>query len=1134
VTPVSAPSVSLSSAAANASGVTYAVGFTTSSSGGLVANQGTVTVSASASGTTFRHSQSANVLDVTTGQSVGNWYPVSGSTDGSSMTYQVTADVPAGHRIRMSIAVVTNPGASTGNTITVSTSSDSATPTGAYAITTVNPVSAPSVSLSSAAANASGVTYALGFTTSSSGGLVANQGTVTVSASASGTTFRHNQYASVLDVTTGQSLGGWYPVSGSTDGNSMTYQVGNDVPAGHRIRMSIPVVTNPGASTGNTISVSTSSDSGTATAPYTIGAAKAPSGGAVQLSNTAASASNVTYSVDFTTSATGGLVANQGAISISAPSGTGFPNNYISVFDVTTGQDLGTTGYPNASGSALTWKVGQDVPAGHEIRLTITGVTNPSAATYQLAIQTSSDSVSASSRYYTVGSQQAVSSPTVALSNSSPSATNVTYTIGLRASASGALTAGFGTITADAPAGTVFTSGAVAVNDLTAGGSVNTNNTTLSNGGATATWTVGGGVPAGHLIQITATGVTNPSATGTYQLDLVSSSDTLTAQTPSYSIGSVAAPTVTSVAPTEGPSVGGTPVTINGTGFTGASRVNFGQTVVSSGFTVNGAGTQITVNSPAGSAGTVDVTVTAPGGISQMNVNDRFTYDSAPTVTGVSPSAGPTAGGTSVTITGTGFTSGATVQFGPNAATNVVFNSATSISAKAPASTAAGIVDVTVTTLGGQSQTGAGDNFTYADPPTVSSIAPSQGSSAGGTTVTITGTNFTNGSTVNFGSTAASLVSVNSTTQMTATSPVGAPGAVDVTVTTVGGTSATGAADRFTYNAPPPQSIPPSASTQAPSHVSPTKADLSGQVNPRGLATTAHFEYGLDAKYRHAAADLRAADSGVVYNQSTPDQSIGSDTSSHPVFAAIDGLVPNALYHVRLVATNPAGTTYGPDQTFMTAPDAAPPPPPVLGKTENVKPVSGVVFIKPPPGKTLYAGDPPARAPDKGQGFLPLTEARQIPVGSQVDSRLGSLQLVAATAQKRQTQAIVLAGGLFSLLQERSGKDKGLTTFNLLEDVFAGGPSYKGCAHAAADSPLAQAAVSKRVLQTLHARDKHGRFRTRGRYSAATVRGTDWDTIDRCDGTLTVVHRGTVLVTDFRRNVTIPVTAGKSYLAKAR
>jgi hypothetical protein len=60
-----------------------------------------------------------------------------------------------------------------------------------------------------------------------------------------------------------------------------------------------------------------------------------------------------------------------------------------------------------------------------------------------------------------------------------------------------------------------------------------------------------------------------------------------------------------------------------------------------------------------------------------------------------------------------------------------------------------------------------------------------------------------------------------------------------------------------------------------------------------------------------------------------------------------------------------------------------------------------------------------------------------------------------------------------------------------------------------------------------------GRFRTRGRYSAATVRGTIWDTIDRCDGTLTKVTRGVVVVRDLRKRRNITVRAGKSYLARA-
>jgi len=60
-----------------------------------------------------------------------------------------------------------------------------------------------------------------------------------------------------------------------------------------------------------------------------------------------------------------------------------------------------------------------------------------------------------------------------------------------------------------------------------------------------------------------------------------------------------------------------------------------------------------------------------------------------------------------------------------------------------------------------------------------------------------------------------------------------------------------------------------------------------------------------------------------------------------------------------------------------------------------------------------------------------------------------------------------------------------------------------------------------------------GRFSTRGRYSAATVRGTIWTVADRCDGTLTTVKRGRVAVRDLRRRRTIVLKAGKRYLARA-
>ena len=83
-------------------------------------------------------------------------------------------------------------------------------------------------------------------------------------------------------------------------------------------------------------------------------------------------------------------------------------------------------------------------------------------------------------------------------------------------------------------------------------------------------------------------------------------------------------------------------------------------------------------------------------------------------------------------------------------------------------------------------------------PPTVASVNPNTGPTSGGTSITITGTNFSGATAVRFGSNAAASFTVNSATQITATSPAGI-GTVDVTVTTAGGTSATSTADQFTY-----------------------------------------------------------------------------------------------------------------------------------------------------------------------------------------------------------------------------------------------------------------------------------------------------------------------------------------------
>ncbi len=322
-------------------------------------------------------------------------------------------------------------------------------------------------------------------------------------------------------------------------------------------------------------------------------------------------------------------------------------------------------------------------------------------------------------------------------------------------------------------------------------------------------------------------------------------------------------------------------------------------------------------------------------------------------------------------------------------------------------------------------------------------------------------------------------------------------------------------------------STPQGATLSAPPTVTSTAASFSGLVNPNGSPTTAYFQYGLDARYSTVGA------SGPVYDQSAPEQpeSVGADFANHSVSASVSGLVPNALYHVRLVATNKSGTTFGPDQTFMTKQDP-PPRPPTLGKTFDVKPVSGLVLIKLPGGKAadLTAG----AALTKGQGFIPLTEARQLPTGTQVDSRTGTLQLVAASTRHGKTQTGTFGGAIFAIAQARTGLLKGLTTLSLLEGAFTGAPSYASCPKAESDDATARTAkASPKVLQTLKASDNHGSFRTTGRYSSASVLGTVWTITDRCDGTLTRVQRGTVIVTDFANRNTITLHAGQSFLARA-
>ncbi len=345
-----------------------------------------------------------------------------------------------------------------------------------------------------------------------------------------------------------------------------------------------------------------------------------------------------------------------------------------------------------------------------------------------------------------------------------------------------------------------------------------------------------------------------------------------------------------------------------------------------------------------------------------------------------------------------------------------------------------------------------------------------------------------------------------------------------VAIKDVGGATATATSTATVAN--PPSAPPTLLTTAPPTVISTTSAAFTATVNPHGLATSVHFEYGPVLGGAKPAA--------ITYGSVTPGQSVGSDFANHTVTATVTGLLPNVTYHVRAVATNSAGTVLGADQVLDTPADP-PPPPPVLGKSVNVTPVSGVVYIELPPGATLAAVSPfssgslGARAfaaLAKGRRFIPLTEARQIPVGSVLETTGGVARIATATSKPKEQQFGNFGAGIFKLLQGR--KQKGLTDLDIVDNRSAG----QVCATVGKGRGKALAAkLSSKVLGRVNA-SAHGHFDVRGQYSAATVRGTVWSVANRCEGTLTHVTRGVVSVRDFRRRKTITLFTGQSYLAR--
>ena len=243
----------------------------------------------------------------------------------------------------------------------------------------------------------------------------------------------------------------------------------------------------------------------------------------------------------------------------------------------------------------------------------------------------------------------------------------------------------------------------------------------------------------------------------------------------------------------------GSSITVLGSNFNSGTTLSFGSIPATS--VVINSSTSLTATIPAG-CGSVNVTASNSAGTSNSLV---FTYQSsAPSVTGLSQTSGPSTGGEQVGISGTNMTACTGVMVGTIPVTSFVVTSPTSLSVIMPAMTL-GTYDITLESGSGVSSViTSADRFTVVTPPPViTGISAATGPITGGTSVVVSGSWLAGATGVTFGGTAASFV-VNSNGTITCTSPaVGVTslsGPVDIIVTTPFGSSAPVNADQFSYS----------------------------------------------------------------------------------------------------------------------------------------------------------------------------------------------------------------------------------------------------------------------------------------------------------------------------------------------
>ena len=285
--------------------------------------------------------------------------------------------------------------------------------------------------------------------------------------------------------------------------------------------------------------------------------------------------------------------------------------------------------------------------------------------------------------------------------------------------------------------------------------------------------------------------------------------------------------------------------------------------------------------------------------------------------------------------------------------------------------------------------------------------------------------------------------------------------------------------------------------------VTPTTAQVTALVQPPGDVGSYHLEWGTDD----------------TYGTSSDPIALGVDTGPTTVGGTLTGLLPATTYFVRVVVTGAGDPIVSPGVGFTTSPDPNPPrPPDPDAKGAQLEPAE-TVETQPPDPAAAEQGEAVVVGPESGEVTVKQA-GTPVPVGSVVDTTAGTVRLISQTADNT-TQDVVLRGGKFEIRQAKDGS--GITEFVLK------GEDFSACGRA-----QSAATEKRKPRRSLWAKDRGGKFRTRGLNSVATVRGTTWRVTDTCSGTTTTVYSGSVVVRESRSGRSYVVRKGAKHVARAR